>query len=109
LLNISIADMVSVFIVVLSALNAYLAYSITKITNGAPRAWSVIILAFIVLMAARVTQLYFDVQSPMDLIDLAEAVITLTVIILFAVGLTMLKRTFRRQLKVAKESSDRFS
>jgi hypothetical protein len=109
LLNISVADMVSVFIVVLSGVNAYLAYSIAKITNGAPRAWYVIIIAFIVLMAARVTQLYFDVLSPMDLIDFAEAVITLSVIILFAVGLTMLRRTFRRQLKVAKQGSDQFS
>ena len=100
------ADVVSIVIVVLSALSIYLAYDITRITSGAPRAWYVIILAFAVLLVRRATQTYFDILSPSNDIDIEEAIATLVVVVLFVVGLFMLNRTFRKQLRVARESSE---
>ena len=105
LFGLSAADVVSIVIVALSALSIYLAYDITRITSGAPKAWYVIILAFAVLLVRRATQAYFDILSPSNDIDIGEAIITLVVVVLFVVGLFMLDRTFRRQIRATQGTS----
>jgi hypothetical protein len=101
----SAADVVSIVIVALSALCIYLAYDITRITSGAPKAWYVIILAFAVLLVRRATQAYLDILSPSNDVDVEEALVTLVVVALFVVGLLMLDRTFRKQVMVSQGSS----
>ena len=100
-------NVISILIVMLSAICIYLAYSITRITSGAPTAWYVIIAAFAVLLITRTVEAYYDVLSPGSGISTDEAVITLIVIVLFVVGLYMLNSTFRKQLRVAQESYER--
>jgi hydrogenase-4 membrane subunit HyfE len=105
LFDLNAADAVSIATAALSALCIYLAYDITRITSGAPKAWYVIILAFVVLLVRRITQAYFDILSPSNDIDIGEATITLVVVVLFVIGLFMLNRTFRKQLVATQEIS----
>jgi hypothetical protein len=109
LLYIDAASVISVVIAALCIVSIYLAYSITRITGGAPSAWYVIIAAFVVLSVTRAIQAYLDVLSPTNDIDIGEAITTLVVIILFVMGLFMLNRTFRKRLKVPLESSNQSS
>jgi len=102
---ITFADGLSIVIVALSALSIYLAYGITKISSGAPRAWYLIIAGFVVLLIKTVIDLYLDIISPLDLIDATQAVTTLVIIVFFVLGLFALHRTFRRQLKISQESA----
>ena len=88
-------------ILILSALSMYLAYDLTRITKGAPTAWYVIIAAFGLLFVWRATELYFDVQSASAMIDMQEAIVALFVGFLFVIGLFMMARSFRRQLKAS--------
>jgi hypothetical protein len=104
LLYFDIGNGMSIVIVALSALCICLAYDLTRITGGAPRAWYVIIAAFAVLSISRVIEAYFDIVSQSSDIDLGETMITLTVVVLFALGLFMLDRMFREQFKVAQDS-----
>jgi hypothetical protein len=97
-------DYLAVAILVLGALSIYLAFDITRITKGAPRGWYVIVAAFVVAFVFRATQLYYDVQSPSDIIDDTEAAISLIALILFAVGLFMLNSSFRRRAKAVQVS-----
>jgi hypothetical protein len=97
-------DDLTVVILVLSALSIYLAFDITRLTKGAPRGWYVIIVAFLIAFIFRATQLYFDVQSPSDIINVEEAAISLLAGILFVVGLYMLNSSFRRRLKATDAS-----
>jgi glycopeptide antibiotics resistance protein len=97
-------DDLTVIIIALSALSMYFAFDITRITRGAPRAWFVIIAGFVVLFVFRVMQLYFDVQSPQDIISIEEATISLLAGVLFAAGLFMLARSFRSQQRAAQAS-----
>jgi hypothetical protein len=103
LLYFDFTNITSIATAVLCAICMYLAYDITTITAGAPKAWYVIIAAFGVLLVKRTVQAYYDILTPGSDISADEAVTTLVVIIFFAVGLYMLDRTFRRQLKVSQE------
>jgi hypothetical protein len=91
--------------VLLSALSIYIAYDITRIASGAQRAWYLIMLGFVVLLIRTATGLYFDVQTPVDVIDAGESLITLIVVVFFVFGLFALDRTFRKQFRVRQESS----
>ncbi|MDG6898133.1 MAG: hypothetical protein JRN24_00200 [Nitrososphaerota archaeon] len=97
-------DDLAVVIMLLSVLSIYLAFDITRITRGAPRAWYLIIGGFIVFSVFRAVQLYFDVQSPQGIISIEEASISLFAGILFVIGLFMLDRSFRTQLRAARGS-----
>lgn len=97
-------DDLSVVILVLSALNIYYGFAITRITRGAPRGWYVIVVAFVVGFVFRATQLYYDVQSLSNITDMEEAVISLLALFLFVAGLWMLNSSFRRQLKATQTS-----
>src|SRR5271169_6580132 len=99
-----IDDDLTVIIIALSALSIYLAFDITRITKGAPRAWDLVIGGFVVLFVFRVQQLYFDVQSPQDIIMTDEAAVSLIAGLLFAIGLFMLGRSFRAQQRAAHGS-----
>jgi hypothetical protein len=96
-------NIVSIATAVLCAVCIYLAYDITTITAGAPKAWYVIIAAFGVLLVKRTVQAYYDILIPGSGISTDEAITTLVVIVFFAVGLYMLDTTFRRQLKISQE------
>jgi uncharacterized membrane protein YjjP (DUF1212 family) len=95
-------DDLAVAVVVLSAVCIFYAFSITRVTRGAPRGWYVMIVAFVVGFVFRATQLYFDVQSPSNIIDEEEAVISLLALLLFVAGLWMLNSSFRRRMKAAE-------
>ena len=97
-------DDLAVIIIVLSALSMYLAFDITRITRGAPLAWYVVIGGFVVLFVFRISQLYFDVQSSQDIINIDETTISLFAGVLFAIGLFMLARSFRSQQRAAQAS-----
>lgn len=104
MLYFSAGNLISILITILSAICIYLAYGITRITEGAPRAWYVIVAAFTVLLVTTTIQAYYDVLSPGNDISLDESIVTLIVVVLFAIGLYMLNRTFRKQLNAALES-----
>jgi glycopeptide antibiotics resistance protein len=97
-------DDLTVIIIALSALSMYFAFDITRITRGAPRAWYVVIGGFVVLFVFRISQLYFDVQSSLDIINIDETTISLFAGVLFAIGLFMLARSFRSQQRAAQAS-----
>jgi hypothetical protein len=97
-------DDLAVVILALSVLSIYLAFDITRPTKGAPRGWYVLIAAFVVAFMFRVAQLYYDVQSPSDIINVGEAMISLLAGVLFVVGLFMLNRSFRRRMKAISAS-----
>lgn len=101
----TVADDIAVVVLVFGAASMYLSYGLRRMTGGAPRAWDVIILAFSVLFIRGVTELYFDVQTPLNTIDAEQETILLLVVILFAIGLYMLTRTFRKELIAAHESA----
>jgi len=90
-------DFVAALSVIVSVGNIYFAYHITRVSQGAPRAWWFIVAGFTMLVVFRTIQLYFDTQSASDLIDDTEAMLSLTVNSLLLVGLAMLDRGFRRQ------------
>jgi hypothetical protein len=97
-------DDLTLVILVLSALSIYFAIDITRLTKGAPRGWYVIVSAFVVNFIYRAAELYFDIQTPSNLIDDTEATISLLAGILFVVGLFMLNSSFRRRLRAAQVS-----
>jgi hypothetical protein len=97
----SLADTLTVALIVFDAWSILLAYSITRLTGGAPKAWYFITAAFGVLLISTMTRLYFDIQSPDSIIGDTETGISLIVGILLAIGLYMLLNTFQRQLKAA--------
>ena len=97
----SLADTLTVALIVFDAWSILLAYTITRLTGGAPKAWYFITAAFVVLLISTVTRLYFDIQSPDSIIGDTETGISLIVGILLAVGLYLLLRTFQRQLTAA--------
>jgi len=97
----SLADTLAVALVVFDAWSILLAYSIARLTGGAPRAWYLITSAFGVLLASTITRLYFDIQTPDTLITDTETSISLVVGVLLAAGLFSMLRAFRRQLKAA--------
>ena len=97
-------DVLAIAILALSVLSIYIAFDITRITRGAPRAWYVMIGGFTVLLVFRIVQLYYDVQSPQGIISVEEASISLLAGTLFVVGLLMLSRSFRAQQRAAHES-----
>ena len=101
----TVADDLAVAVLVFGATSTYLSYGLRRMTEGAPRAWDVIILAFSVLLLRGVTELYFDVQTSANTIDIEQETILLVVVILFAIGLSMLTRTFRKQMNAARESA----
>jgi len=86
----------------LNAVSVYFALAIARLTNGAPRAWYVIVIGFVVLFIFWGAQLFLDVQSPSDVIHVEEAAISLLAGILFLAGLSMLNSSFRRRLKAAQ-------
>lgn len=97
-------EYLSIVIIALYALGLYYAYSLTRITGGAPLAWYVIIAALALLLLRRVVELYTDVQVQASLTDIEETVLSLFVALFLSTGLLMLARTFRRHLKVHQES-----
>jgi hypothetical protein len=106
LLYFTAGDIISIATAVVCAICMYVAYDITTITAGAPRAWYVIIAAFGVLLVKRTFEAYYDLLSPGSDINTDEAVMTLVMVILFATGLFMLDRTFRKQFKVSQEDME---
>jgi uncharacterized membrane protein YedE/YeeE len=92
-------DDLALAVVLLSAVCICYSIAIIRIAEGAPRGWYVIVVAFAVGFVFRVTQLYFDVQSPSNLIDVEEAIISFLALLLFVAGLYMLNSNFKRQLK----------
>ncbi len=96
----------SVVIVVLYAFSLYFAYSLTRITSGAPAAWYVIILALVLLLMRRVVDLYIFLQQKSTLATAEETVLSFFVALLFTSGLYMLARAFRRQLTAAQETQN---
>lgn len=94
-------DDLATIILVLSALCIYISYDITRVSKGAPRSWYLIIAAFMVLFVYRGFELYFDTQSPNDLINDWEALIFVLASTLLLAGLYTLDRTFRRHLEAA--------
>ncbi len=99
-----VTDYLSIVIIVLYALGLYFAYSLTRITRGAPAAWYVIILALVLLLIRRAVELYYGVQAQALTSDVEEAVLSLFVALFLAAGLFMLTRSFRKQLRVSQES-----
>ena len=96
-----LADYLSIAIIALYAASIYFAYSLTRITGGAPTAWYVIIAALVLLLLRRAVELYYDLQAPLSLSDTEEIVLSFFVALFFSTGLYMLLRTFRRQLSLA--------
>jgi hypothetical protein len=103
----SLADTLAVALIAFDIGSILFAYNLTRLTGGAPKAWYLIIAAFGVLLIRTITQLYFDIQSPDNLISDTETGISLVVGILFALGLYLLLKTFQKQLKVANLGSRR--
>lgn len=97
-------DDLAVVNLVLSVLSIYLAFGIARLTTGAPRGWYVIVAAFGVALIFRAAQLYFDVQSPSDVISVEEATISIVAGMLFVVGLYMLRSSFKRRLEAVQTS-----
>jgi hypothetical protein len=100
-----LADDIAVVVLVFGAVNMYLSYGLTRMTGGAPRAWYVIISAFAVLFIRGAAELYFDVQTPVGVLDIEEQTILLIVVILFSIGLFLLTKTFRKQMDPGQRSS----
>ena len=101
----SLADTLAIALVVLDLWSILMAYTLTRLAAGAPRAWYFIIAAFCVLLIETIAQLYFDIQSSDNLISDTETSIALVVGLLLAIGLYLLLRVFQRQVKVANLGS----
>lgn len=89
----------TVLILVLSALSIYFSVDIARVTKGAPKAWYVFIAAFGTWFAYKAVLLYFDTMYAPDIIDDWEAAISLVMGFLLLLGLVMLDRSFRRQVR----------
>jgi hypothetical protein len=102
LVNLELAYYLTIIAMVLNVLNVYLAYTLTRVTGGAPKAWYVIIGAFALLFARNVFQLYVDININIRnyALGVEHETISVAVQILFSIGLYMLLQTFQRQLKV---------
>lgn len=100
----SFADDLSLGSIVLYALCVFFAYSLTRMTRGAPAAWYVIVLALVLLLLRRVIGLYVDVQTQVTASETEETLLSFFVSLFFALGLFMLSRSFRRQLRLAQET-----
>jgi hypothetical protein len=97
------SDYLSVVIIALYVLGLYFAYSLTRITHGAPAAWYVIIAALVLLLLRRGVELYYDVQTQVGLANVEETILSFFVALFLSTGLFMLARTFRRQLRSSQE------
>ena len=100
----SLNDDLSIVIMVLYALSIYFAYSLTRMTSGAPAAWYVIIFSFLLVLVRKAVQVYFDVQTAsIPFSEIEESILSIVVSLCLAVGLYMLLRAFRRQLVISRE------
>lgn len=98
-------DDLSVLIFILYSLCIYFGYALIRLTGGAPTAWYIIILSFFVVLVRRGVEMYYDVQSSsIPSSSIQEGVLSAVVGILMALGLYMLRNSFRRQLKLANEA-----
>ena len=95
-------DDLALAVLILSVVNIYFALAIARIAAGAPRGWYVLISAFVVNLGYRGIELYFDVQTPNNIIAVDEATIALILSILIVLGLSMLNSSFRRRAKIAQ-------
>ena len=100
----NLADVLSTLEIIFDVLCIWLAQRLTRIAGGAPRAWYVIIAAFVVLLVWTSSQLIDDMSSVADIIDVGTAAISLVVVALFALGLFMLLRSFQRRIELIDES-----
>ena len=100
-----LADDVATVVLIFGGISIYLAYGLTNLTGGAPRAWYLIISAFAVLFITGAVDLYFDVQKAVGRMALEEQSILLVVVLLFTTGLFMLTRTFRENLSPDQRGS----
>lgn len=101
----SLADYLSIVSIALYAVSIYFAYSLTRMTGGAPTAWYVIILALVLLLLRRAVGLYLDVQTQISVTETEETILSTFVALFFSLGLLMLSRSFRRQLHLSQEAS----
>lgn len=99
------ANAISIVIVVLSIICILIAYDMTRIASGAPRAWYVIISAFAVLFVSKSIQAYYDILSPTNEIAIEETLVTFAVLVLFVLGLFLLDRTFRGRMVASQDDS----
>lgn len=104
MLYLNFADYLSFVILALYALSVYSAYSLTRITRGAPTAWYVIVIALALLLLRRTLDLYYGLQTEATLAYTEETTVSFLVALFLSTGLMMLARTFRRQLKIAQQS-----
>lgn len=95
-------EYLGIVVIFLYALSSYLAYSITRLTSGAPTAWYVVIVAFVLTILRRGVELYFDVQAAPSSSTTEQGLMSVVVASLFVLGLYMLAQTFRRQLRAAQ-------
>ncbi len=95
------ADTLAVVEIAFYAFSLFLAYNLTRLTGGAPKAWYLVVAAFGVLLVREVFRLYFDIQSPENMLDDLQVGISLLVSILFSIGLYLLFKTFQRHLTIA--------
>lgn len=95
-------DDLAVLILAFSAFSVYKAYAISRLADGAPRGWYVIVAAFVALFAYWAAQLYIDSRTASNVIDDVGATVSLLVGVLFVVGLLMLYSSFRRRLTVTE-------
>ncbi len=102
------ADTLTIGVLILDAWSIVLAYGLTRVTGGAPKAWYLIIAAFGVRLIRMSVWLYLDVQSPETMIGEVQEGISLVVAALFAIGLFLLLRTFRRTVEAAGPNQSRF-
>ena len=93
-----LADTLAVATIVFNSLSILLAYTISRLTEGALKSWNLMIGAFGTLLIYSTTKLVFDVQTPDNVIGDTEASVLLIVGALLAVALYLQLRVFRRQL-----------
>ena len=99
------ADYLSILELILDLASIYLAYRLTRVVGGAPRAWYVMISGFVVLFVYTGIQLIDDASTPANIIDTGTAIASLIAVAIFTIGLFMLLRTFQERLKLSGESS----
>ncbi|HKT21630.1 MAG TPA: hypothetical protein VJR06_03265 [Nitrososphaerales archaeon] len=78
----------------------YVAFDIIRVTTGAPRAWYIVIAAFLTMLVHEVIRLGFAIQVQDTFEDDLDAALLLVFGLLLLSGLALLDRAFRRHSKV---------
>ena len=83
----------------------YVTFDMIQVGEGAPRAWYIVVAAFMVLVAYHGARIYFNSSSPDTFAHDVTAALLVTFDLLFLAGATLMDLSFRKRMKAIRSGA----